>query len=75
VLNKSDKYCPKGSTVFNFPNDNPESTYKLPQKNPNVTRIAFVGDSITEGGRGIRNESLRIEGHNGYMTNGMKVGQ
>jgi hypothetical protein len=39
-----------------------------------MKRIAFVGDSITQGFGGIENQTLRKEGEQGYLTNGVKIG-
>ena len=40
----------------------------------NITRIAFLGDSITEGNGAIVNTTMEKNGTHGYLTNGAKFG-
>ena len=66
-----EKYCPKDSTMAPFLKGD---LFKLPEMNKNITRIAFVGDSITEGYGAFINDTNLKFGKQGYTTDGAKFG-
>ena len=49
--------------------------YNLPSTKANITRVAFIGDSLTEGCKSSENTTYAQQGSYGYLSTGIKKGQ